>query len=386
MYRFQITAVILAFFAATLVLNAQSGSTGEKIAVVAKRIVTGTGTDHEDAALLIENGRIKDIVKADAIPAGYVKVMRTEKTIAPGLIDAASRAGVKNDLEETAEAIDQYARAVEALNLRHRDFGLLAEAGITSVVIIPGQKNPVGGTAVVVKTGGARERVVVADGPMAMSISTLAVAPQRYPTSFMALKKSIDDALTHAKTPEAATTPLGVSVRSKKPALVWAQSERDLLTVAELRKAHGVEFSVLGAWDIREVVPHFEKSGTRVAMPCLTFESAKRELLTAKVLEDAGMAPAFFAEFPQRSADALRISAAIAAKNGLSLKASLAAVTLVPAEMGHADGRIGSLAAGKDADFIVLDGHPLDLSARLLETWISGERVASKKHMSESVR
>lgn len=386
MYRFTITAAILAFSAAALVLNAQSGSGGEKIAVCAKLIVTGTGADLENSALLIENGRIKDIVKIDAIPAGYVKVMRTEKTIAPGLIDAASRAGVKNDLEETAEPVDQYARAADALNLRHRDFALLAEAGITSVVIIPGQKNPVGGTAAVVKTGGSRERVVVADGPMAMSISTLAVAPQRFPTSFMALKKTIDDALTNAKTPEAATTPLGVFVRSKKPALVWAQSERDLLTVAEMKKTHGVDFNVIGAWDIREVLPLFEKSGTRVAMPCVTFESQKRELLTAKVLEDAGMVPAFYAEFPQRSADALRVSAAIAAKNGLSLKAALAAVTLVPAEMGHADARVGSLAAGKDADFIVLDGHPLDLSARLLETWISGERVASKKHMSESVR
>ena len=37
--------------------------------------------------------------------------------------------------------------------------------------------------------------------------------------------------------------------------------------------------------------------------------------------------------------------------------------------------RVGSLAAGKDADFVVLSGDPLDLSSRLQETWIAGQRV-----------
>ena len=37
--------------------------------------------------------------------------------------------------------------------------------------------------------------------------------------------------------------------------------------------------------------------------------------------------------------------------------------------------RIGSLTVGKDADFIILDGDPLSVYAKVLETWIDGKKV-----------
>ena len=37
--------------------------------------------------------------------------------------------------------------------------------------------------------------------------------------------------------------------------------------------------------------------------------------------------------------------------------------------------RIGSLTPGKDADFIFLDGDPLSVYTKVLETWVEGHRV-----------
>ena len=37
--------------------------------------------------------------------------------------------------------------------------------------------------------------------------------------------------------------------------------------------------------------------------------------------------------------------------------------------------RVGSLAKGKDADFIVLDGDPLSIYSKILETWVEGRQV-----------
>jgi cytosine/adenosine deaminase-related metal-dependent hydrolase len=37
--------------------------------------------------------------------------------------------------------------------------------------------------------------------------------------------------------------------------------------------------------------------------------------------------------------------------------------------------RVGSLQAGKDADFIVLSGDPLSVYSKVLETWVEGRRV-----------
>ena len=37
--------------------------------------------------------------------------------------------------------------------------------------------------------------------------------------------------------------------------------------------------------------------------------------------------------------------------------------------------RTGSLVAGKDADFVVLEGDPLSVYSQVLETWVEGEKV-----------
>jgi len=39
------------------------------------------------------------------------------------------------------------------------------------------------------------------------------------------------------------------------------------------------------------------------------------------------------------------------------------------------DDRIGSLQAGKDADFIILSGDPFSVYTRVLETWVEGVKV-----------
>ena len=54
---------------------------------------------------------------------------------------------------------------------------------------------------------------------------------------------------------------------------------------------------------------------------------------------------------------------------------ALRALTLEPAKIFRIDDRIGSLESGKDADFIVLDGPPLDWESRVRDVFIEGVRV-----------
>ena len=39
------------------------------------------------------------------------------------------------------------------------------------------------------------------------------------------------------------------------------------------------------------------------------------------------------------------------------------------------DGRVGSLAPGKDADLVILSGDPLSYTTHVLETWVEGRKV-----------
>jgi imidazolonepropionase-like amidohydrolase len=59
----------------------------------------------------------------------------------------------------------------------------------------------------------------------------------------------------------------------------------------------------------------------------------------------------------------------------MSREKAIEAVTLAGAKMLDLDGRIGSLAPGKDADFIILSGDPLSVRTKVLETWIDGRKV-----------
>jgi len=53
---------------------------------------------------------------------------------------------------------------------------------------------------------------------------------------------------------------------------------------------------------------------------------------------------------------------------------------LTPAETLGVDDRVGSLDAGKDADFVVWSGHPFRIRSKVLEVYIEGQSVFARAH------
>jgi N-acetylglucosamine-6-phosphate deacetylase len=71
----------------------------------------------------------------------------------------------------------------------------------------------------------------------------------------------------------------------------------------------------------------------------------------------------------------LNVEAAKAVKyGGVARDEALKFVTLNPAKQMKLDKRIGSLEPGKDGDFAIWSGDPLDPASRCDETWIEGRR------------
>ncbi|MEM7517851.1 MAG: amidohydrolase family protein, partial [Planctomycetota bacterium] len=69
----------------------------------------------------------------------------------------------------------------------------------------------------------------------------------------------------------------------------------------------------------------------------------------------------------------LRFAAAVAMRGGMSEADALAAITSVPAKILGVDDKVGSLASGRYADFIVMSGAPLDMTSNVVATWTGGE-------------
>src|SRR5262249_42658259 len=64
--------------------------------------------------------------------------------------------------------------------------------------------------------------------------------------------------------------------------------------------------------------------------------------------------------------------ARLAARFGLPKDAALAAITATPAKLLGVDARIGTIAAGRDADLVALSGDPFDLTSTVRWTMIDG--------------
>jgi len=60
---------------------------------------------------------------------------------------------------------------------------------------------------------------------------------------------------------------------------------------------------------------------------------------------------------------------------GLDPNVALSAMTGTAAELSGAGDHAGVLAVGRDADFVLWSGSPLELSSSLEEVWVDGHRV-----------
>ena len=75
----------------------------------------------------------------------------------------------------------------------------------------------------------------------------------------------------------------------------------------------------------------------------------------------------------------------IARRGGMSAENALRAITLNAAEiLGVAD-RVGSLVVGKDADFAILNGAPINHETRVLATWVDGELAWESSKSSATI-
>jgi imidazolonepropionase-like amidohydrolase len=109
-----------------------------------------------------------------------------------------------------------------------------------------------------------------------------------------------------------------------------------------------------------------------------------KDLLSASQLVEAGVRVAV-ATPRGISIRELLMRANLARRGGMSPENALRAITLNAAEILGVDDRVGSLAVGKDADFAILNGAPLNHETRVLATWVDGELAWESSSFSATV-
>lgn len=94
---------------------------------------------------------------------------------------------------------------------------------------------------------------------------------------------------------------------------------------------------------------------------------------TAGILSAAGVKVAVTTDHPVSLIQSLPICAGLCVKSGMDEDEALRAITIHAAQICNVADRVGSLEVGKDADIVIFDGNPLEVSSEVFYTLIDGE-------------
>lgn len=108
-------------------------------------------------------------------------------------------------------------------------------------------------------------------------------------------------------------------------------------------------------------------------------EVAYSDFKTPGILHRAGVTVALTTDHPVSRIQYLPLCAALAAKEGLGEEMALRAITIDAAKICRVDHRLGSLEVGKDADLVIFEGNPLEISSSVRMTIINGKVVWPQK-------
>ena len=122
-------------------------------------VLTGTGTRLENADVLIVNGKIEAVGPNLSAPAGARVVDASGRWVTPGLIDVHSHLGVyaspgvnaSSDGNEATDPVTANVWSEHGVWPQDPGFQTALEGGITSLQILPGSANLIGGRAVTLK-------------------------------------------------------------------------------------------------------------------------------------------------------------------------------------------------------------------------------------------
>lgn len=399
------SVLILSLFAG--VASAQE----KPVAIVGAHIIPITGPEIAKGILVVHNGKIVAVGQegSTAIPADATRVDGAGKFVMPGLVDTHIHIGGVGGGDRSSTLAPEV-RVLDSINVMDSGFRRAVAGGLTTVNIMPGSGHLMSGQTIYTKLrqpGGKPPKRIEdlyindADGKpmwglkMANGTNMLGDPPfsgTRGKSAAIVRERFIKaqeyKAKVAAANGDAEKLPardLGletmVEVLDGKR-IIHHHTHRtdDIMTVLRLQKEFGfrvVLHHVSEAWKVADEIAAAKVPVSAIVIdsPGGKLEAANLIIETGGILEKAGVNVAFHTDDWITDCRLFLRSAALAVRAGMGRDAALRALTLAGAEMMDLSGRVGSLEAGKDADFIILSGDPLSVYTKVEQTWVEGAKV-----------
>jgi imidazolonepropionase-like amidohydrolase len=385
-----------------------------QVAVRGETVYTMSGPPIEDGIVVIENGKISALGRADQIrvPDGYRTL--TAAVVTPGLIDAHATVGLTGILNiehdqdqlESASPVQPELRAIDAYNPREELLDWVRSFGVTTVHTGHGPGELISGQTMVVKTlsNSVEKSLLVETRAVACTLSTLAEKESGSPGTrgkMMAMLRSelikaqeyqAKHERAAAATGDAAASPpardlrletLSRVLKGELPLMITADRAQDIASALRLAREFNLKLWLDSAAEAYLLLDDIKAAGVPVlvhpAMQRAYDDRENQSFTTAARLSAAGIPIALQSGF-EAYVPKVRVvlfEAALAAAHGLPKEKALAAMTIDAARiLGVAD-RVGSLEVGKDGDIALYDGDPLEYTTHCTGVVINGQ-VASE--------
>ena len=359
--------------------------------------------------ILVEDGKIRAVGEVPVIPEGAEIVDAEGLQVYPGFVEAHGHIGLDGygigyegmDYNELNDIISPQMRGIDGVKPMDPAFAMAAAAGVTCVCVGPGSANVLGGTFTAIKTVGSRaDDMVVRDG-VAMKCA-FGENPKRVyrdkkdssrMTTAALLRETLFKAREYMEKKEAAGEDL-----SKKPAFdmkmesllpvmkreiplkAHAHAAEDIFTALRIAKEFDLKITLEHVTEGHLIAEELAKENVPLAVgPTLTsaskFELRNKSWVTPGRLAAAGCQVSIITDSPVIPQEYLPLCAGLAVQAGMDPFAALQAITINPARHAGIADRVGSLEAGKDADIVITEGCPFEVSAKVKYVFIDGKRV-----------
>ncbi len=383
------------------------------IAITNGKVVTVTGETYEKGTVLVENGKIAAVGADVAVPAGAEVIDAEGMWVMPGLIDCHTHISnfneprtmpsIPSDGNEMSDPITPQVRAMDAVNPYDYAIDVVRKAGFSTVCILPGSANLIGGTGICIKLrnastaeemilpGTEQMKFAMGENPKRcygtdkkLPMTRMGVAALVRQTLYRA--KVYSDKLKAAETdPSKAPEPdfqldaLVPVVRGEMRCRIHAHRSDDVMTAIRYAEEFGLDYTIEHCTEGHMIVDALKGRDVRCTIGPHLWSPTKQELWNmtienAGILANAGLTVSLTADEGSKTAY-LPATIGLLMRNGLSEKDAFAGVTINPAKTLGLEDRVGSLEVGKDADIAIFDGHPFSSLSLCRLSMIDGKVV-----------
>jgi imidazolonepropionase-like amidohydrolase len=365
------------------------------IAFTGARILTMAGEPIENGTLVIKDGKIIAVGANVAVPADAERRDAAGKVIMPGIVDTHSHIGQVAGADGSGP-IQPEVRAMDSIDPLASSIGKARAGGVTTANIMPGSGHLMSGQTFYMKLRGGRtiEDITfqmkdgAALGGMKMANGTNPMGRSGFPGTRAKSASLVREALTEAKAycsgdrkkRDLAKEALCEVLSGERLVHFHTHRADDIMTVLRLKREFGFDVLIQHGTETWKIAGELAKAGVPVSnitldAPGGKLETTELRMDNAAILERAGVLVSIHSDDAIVDSRMMLREAALAVRGGMSRDGALRALTINGATQMKLDNRVGSIEAGKDADFLVLDGDPLSTYSHVLETWVEGDKL-----------